>query len=154
MKRKYILPFTFTAMVIIQALSSCQIEHDSNGDFAGFWHLERIDTIETGGVKDMSNDYIFWAVQGQLIHVRNTQIPYTGYFFRFTNSGETLVLYQPYTNGGHQTGDSQGDLPVTDVSILAPYGINSLEEHFHKDQFTGANLTLSTSSLRLYFKKF
>lgn len=100
MKRKYILPAVFAAMAFTQIFCSCQLEHDSNGNFAGFWHLERVDTLLTGGVRDMSGEYIFWAVQGKLIHVRDTQQPFTGYFFRFDNSGETLRLYQPYTNGG------------------------------------------------------
>ncbi len=29
-------------------LSSCTLETSDNGDFDGFWHLERVDTLATG----------------------------------------------------------------------------------------------------------
>ena len=102
----------------------------------------------------MSQEYYFWAVQGKLLHVRNTEDPYTGYFFRFRQTADSLVLSQPHSNGGHQSGNDDGDIPITDVKDLRRYGVNSLEEHFHKDQLSSSRLILSTDKLRLYFKKF
>ena len=113
------------AMALAMGVASCELERDHNGDLAGYWHLERIDTLQTGGVKDMSRDRVFWAVQGKLLMVRNTVEPYTGFFFRFDNSGEYLILSNPHSNGGHQTDGAEGDQPITDVKYLAPYGINS-----------------------------
>ena len=113
------------AMALAMGVASCELERDHNGDLAGYWHLERIDTSQTGGVKDMSRDRVFWAVQGKLLMVRNTVEPYTGFFFRFDNSGEYLILSNPHSNGGHQTDGAEGDQPITDVKYLAPYGINS-----------------------------
>lgn len=150
--RRHILSIMM-AMALTMGVASCELERDHNGDLAGYWHLERVDTLQTGGVKDMSRDRVFWAVQGKLLMVRNTVEPYTGFFFRFDNSGDYLILSNPHSNGGHQTDGAEGDQPITDVKYLAPYGINSLEEHFHKDQFISSRLTLSTDKLRLYFKK-
>ena len=34
-------------------LSSCTLETSDNGDFDGFWHLERVDTLATGNYLDL-----------------------------------------------------------------------------------------------------
>ena len=44
-------------------LSSCTIETSDNGDFDGFWHLERVDTLATGNYLDLSKERVFWGVQ-------------------------------------------------------------------------------------------
>ena len=43
---------------------------------------------------------------------------------------------------------------MTDVEVLAPYGINNLEEHYQKESLTGSRMTLKSKTLRLFFKKF
>lgn len=43
-------------------LSSCTIETSDNGDFDGFWHLERVDTLATGNYLDLSRERVFWGV--------------------------------------------------------------------------------------------
>ena len=40
-------------MALAMGVASCELERDHNGDLAGYWHLERVDTLQTGGVKDM-----------------------------------------------------------------------------------------------------
>ena len=47
------------AMALAMGVASCELERDHNGDLAGYWHLERVDTLQTGGVKDMSRDRVF-----------------------------------------------------------------------------------------------
>lgn len=150
-------PIIYSMLAMVGAAllaTSCELEHSSNGKLDGFWHLERVDTLQTGGVFDMSQERYFWAVQGKLLHVRNTEDPYTGYFFRFSQTADSLILSQPHSNGGHQSGDDDGDIPITDVKDLRRYGVNHLEEHYHKDQLSSSRLILSTDKLRLYFKKF
>ena len=52
-KIRYIL----LSMVALFSLSACEIETHDNDKLDGFWHLERVDTIATGGVCDMSTSY-------------------------------------------------------------------------------------------------
>lgn len=44
-------------------LASCNVETSGNGSLDGFWHLERVDTLATGGTTDYSSGYVFWGVQ-------------------------------------------------------------------------------------------
>ena len=62
-------------------LNSCEIESSDNGSLDGFWHLESIDTLATGGRSDYSKQRVFWGVQYKLLSVNN----YEGgrFYFRF-----------------------------------------------------------------------
>ena len=40
-------------------LASCELETSDNGKFDGFWHLERVDTLATGG--SLNRDMEVWA---------------------------------------------------------------------------------------------
>ena len=134
------------------ALSSCTIERSENGKLDGFWHLEKIDTIETGGVRDMSNERVFWAVQSKLLKLQGG----TGsYLFRFNQTGDSLTLYSPYNNGGHEEQyGTGGDSPLTDPTNLASYGIEGLEVHYKKEKLSGTEMILSSGRVRLMFRKF
>lgn len=48
-KRSLIIMFLAFAVMGLLLPSSCTIEASDNGDFDGFWHLERVDTLTTGG---------------------------------------------------------------------------------------------------------
>lgn len=41
---------------ICLVVNSCTIETSDNGDFDGFWHLERVDTLATGNYLDLSRN--------------------------------------------------------------------------------------------------
>ena len=56
-KIRYIL----LLMVALFSLSACEIETHDNGKLDGFWHLEKVDTIATGGVCNMSQQKAFWS---------------------------------------------------------------------------------------------
>lgn len=138
-------------------LSSCTVETSDNGDFDGFWHLERVDTLATGGVLDMSHQRVFWGVQLRLLSCRNAGLEGThGYYFRFRQTSDSIVLYSPYKDNWHQDrGDDGGDIPCYEINDeLRSYGINNLEEPFYKEKMTGGKMILKSKTLRLYFKKF
>lgn len=138
--------------ILVLTLSSCHLESmQDNGDLTGFWHLERIDTIQTGGVNDLSGRRIFWAVENKMLVMQGAN---GNYSFRFRQTGDSLILSDPYRNYGHEEEGQGGDVKVTDPSVLHQYGIHHLEEHFHKDKLKGTDMVLSTDSLRLQFKKF
>ena len=37
-------------VLLLMSLTSCEIETSENGDLDGYWHLEQVDTLATGGV--------------------------------------------------------------------------------------------------------
>lgn len=147
---------TIIATLAIVSLASCEIETSDNGDFDGFWHLERVDTLATGGTCDLSKKRVFWGVQYKLISVYDTDKEGTfGYYLRFTQTRDKIVTKSPYKNNWHQdNGEDGGDIPVDDPTQLAPYGINNLEEEFVKEKLNGGQMILSSKTLRLKFKRF
>ncbi len=131
--------------------SSCTVEHISNGDLDGFWHFVEIDTLSTGVATDLSSETLFWGFQAKLMH---TQGAADKFYFRFDHTGSILVIYDPYLDHGHQDKEDGGDMPVTDPSVLAPYGIESLSDTFRVETLSSSRMTLSTATHRLYFIKF
>lgn len=141
--------------VFLVVATSCEMETSQNGDLDGFWHLEQVDTLSTGGVCDYSEKRIFWGVQHRLISVSDYDGMHSwrGYYFRFTQTGDSLVITTPYRNMGHQ--EKGGDVPVTEVNdSLRRCGFNSLEERFRKEQLSGSKMVLRNKTLRLKFVKF
>ena len=147
---------TIIATLAIVSLASCEIETSDNGDFDGFWHLERVDTLATGGTCDLSKKRVFWGVQYKLISVYDTDKEGTfGYYLRFTQTRDKIVTKSPYKNNWHlDNGEVGGDIPVDDPTQLAPYGINNLEEEFVKEKLNGGQMILRSKTLRLKFKRF
>lgn len=135
-------------LIAFTALSSCTLETSDNGDLDGFWHLERIDTISTGGSYDMSGQIVFWSVQKDLLNVTDYNVDITGYVMHFEHSDNTLRIYDPYDNER-----ADGDIKLEDATVLAPFGINALDETFTIDHLDSSDMTLSTEELRLYFHK-
>lgn len=138
--------------LFLLAVSSCTLETSDNGKLDGLWHLERIDTLQTGGATDLSNEKIFWAVENKLLQFQGGP---TGTFsFHFTNTGDSLILLSPYRSYGHEENGTGGDQQVMNPSVLKPYGVQRLEEHFFKESLKSSSMVLRSDSLRLYFKKF
>lgn len=150
--------FVFTIIAIIAAMltTACDIETSDNGDFDGFWHLERVDTLDTGGTLDTSKDRVFWGVQAKLISVRDIDIDAShGYYLRFRQTHDSIITYSPYKDNWHQDkGENGGDIPIVDPALLAHYGINNIEEGFAKERLKGECMILKSKKLRLHFRKF
>lgn len=132
-------------------LSSCTIEASDNGNLDGFWHLERIDTISSGGTEQVAEKLIFWSVNHNLLRLSGGS---NAYLLRFRQTADSLVVYSPYLDGGHEDIKNGGDHPVTDVDVLSQYGIHKIEEHFVKEVLNGSHMVLRSAELRLYFTKF
>ncbi len=144
---RIVLPIALAALL----LQACTLEHVSNGALDGFWHMDAIDTLATGGTLDLSSSTLFWGFQADLMH---TQGAAESFYFRFSHDGATLTLYSPYLDHGHQDRDGGGDIPVADPAVLEVYGIHSLNETFSVDELSRTRLTLSTPDYRLSFTKF
>ena len=50
---------------------SCELETSNNGDLDGMWHLVRVDTLSTSGVKYMEDDKIYWLFQFKLLQLED-----------------------------------------------------------------------------------
>jgi hypothetical protein len=150
MKYKKITLALFS-LILTAAMTSCTLETSDNGDLDGFWHLEAVDTLKTGGHLDLSGQKIFWAVQAKLIHLQGMD---STYYFRFRQTGDSLILHTPYSDHWHQDITNGGDIPVTNPLWYSGYGINALEEPYLKEKLTGSKMILKSATLRLYFTKF
>ena len=68
--------------------------------------------------------------------------------FRFEHSGDTLRLYSPYIYDR-----INGDVVLTDVIMLMPFGVNALDETFSVETIDGGKMVLRSEDLRLRFRK-
>lgn len=137
-------------MVVLFSLSACEIEIHDNDKLDGFWHLERVDTIATGGVCDMSKELVYWSVQSMLVEVsERSKVNNDKYFFSFSHRDGKLSLFD-----ARLSDRSNGDPEVEDPTSLHPYGISKLNETFEVVQLTGSKMQLKSETLLLVFRKF
>lgn len=145
-KIRYIL----LSMVALFSLSACEIETHDNDKLDGFWHLERVDTIATGGVCDKSKDLVFWSVQSMFVEVsERSKVDNNKYIFSFSHSNGKLSLFDARLSDRRK-----GDPEVEDPAILQPYGVSKLNETFEVTQLTGSKMQLKSETLLLLFRKF
>lgn len=140
-------------------LASCNVEASDNGLLDGFWHLEQVDTLATGGTTDYSSGYVFWGVQKDLIYIKDSSNGSVGaYYLRFSHTQDSLHITKIYLDHGHEDNPNHeqgGDIPVEAIDRnLRFFGLNALPEHFKKEAINGNRMILSTKKLRLKFKKF
>ena len=113
------------------------------------WHLTRVDTIATGGVLDLKKEKIFWSFQYKLMQADDKNEKYPKILMRFNQTNTQLTLHTPYVYDREN-----GDMPLSDSTLLAPYGINKLEENFQVITLTGSKMVLQSETLKLTFKGF
>ena len=58
MKVKHLFIYIILAVGVTMT-TACEMDSNDNGALDGFWHLERIDTLATGGVNNTADDYLF-----------------------------------------------------------------------------------------------
>jgi hypothetical protein len=133
------------------AVTACDIERSDNGDLDGLWQLAAVDTLPQGGTADMRDSQITWGVQGSLLETRVAPSEKEGdiIVFRFSHTGDELVLTQPYIYKREK-----GDIAVENDSLLMKFGITRLEEHFKVLELTGSHMQLQSDRLRLHFRKY
>ena len=67
---------------------------------------------------------------------------------RFEHKDGTLRVYEPYIYDREN-----GDRPLDDPALMAPYGVNALDETFTMEALGGGKMVLSNDKLRLSFRK-
>lgn len=140
-------------------LTSCNVETSDNGPLDGFWHLERVDTLATGGSTDYHKGYVFWGVQKDLMYIKDSSNGSIGaYYLRFNQTQDSLHITKIYLDHGHEDNpnyEQGGDIPVEAIdNNLRQLGINAMPEHFKKEALNANRMILSTEKLCLKFKKF
>lgn len=151
-------PFVILILAAFLSATACSnFESSGNGDFDGFWQLERMDTLATGGSADMRERLIFWAVQHRLIELCDRHVDTVAYgpehlpvFYHFERTADSLrFLADP--------------LPVVDQRPYDPYatlehvkvfGFSRLDEAFRVLQLDDGHMTLQSQLYRMHFRKY
>lgn len=148
MKQKVTLYIIGAFFFLFMCLTSCSIETDGSGGLEGYWHLVKVDTVETGGSYDLSEHLLFWSFQVHIMEGVDRQGMYSSILFRFEKDENLLRLYEPRLHD-----PAAGDPTIDDLSYLIPFGINDKEVTFTIEQSSGSRMTLYNGILRLYFRK-
>lgn len=157
MMRRNIFLFLFS-ILSISFLVACSFNTDKvsgDGDLEGFWHLERIEYLSTdaagattvSSVSDLSNQLIFWSFQQKLLELSDKSDEISTVLCRFTANDGNLTIGNVYIPS-YDT-----DSLSTDVSLLAPFGMDQLNKTYSYT-IHGSMLTLTGSDRRLYLKRF
>lgn len=129
--------------------SSCQLYTDDNHQLAGYWKLTAVDSLHNGVHVDLSQRSIFWAIQTDLLALRDNDTVRDLYICRFQFDDNTLRVYEPR---GYEK--ASGDTLLSTPDRIRHFGINSLDETFAVRSLQHQSLTLSSPSLTLHFRKF
>jgi len=135
--------------ILLGVVTGCELERSDNGQLDGFWQLKTIDTLATAGTCDMRYSNLTWAFQGKILELRNATNILRDYLMRFNHDGDSLIVNSPYI-----IARNSGDVRVDNPLMLAPFGINRLEEHFHILHLSSSAMTLESDRLRLHFRKY
>ncbi len=140
--------FSLIATALLLVSCGDLLEHSQNGKLDGYWKLTTIDTLTSGGQKDVSEQSLFMAVQGKIMMLNNRNNG-AEFIFQFNHSDGHLKIFD-----ARQSNRSKGDPLLTDPEAISPFGFNNLEEDFTVDEFTSGKLVINDGSFRLHFIKF
>lgn len=138
------------SQLLIFSFTSCELETSHNGNLDGFWHLVEVDTLQTDGVKDTSEDLLFWSFQVNLLELSDHNYNNFTYMARFDHSDGKLQVTKPCKYNRYEGNEM---LTEESVNAVAPYGLNALEETFFVEQLSSSRMTLRNGIIRLHFKK-
>ena len=97
----------------------------------------------------MRDSMIFWSVQKRVLETRDNRGVRPNVMFRFERTASTLVLSDPIIDKRDVS-----DIPVTDYSILVPYGIFDIPETFKVLSLSSGALQLENKQLRFSLCKY
>lgn len=141
--------FIYSLLSVFVMLTACDFEVSNNGDLDGYWQLKQQDTLATGGSTDMRNSGYFWAVQANLLEIRDVQVHQLNILFRFEHKDNKLRLYNPIVDDRIIS-----DSLITTPDILIPYGLQSIDETFSVEELTSDKMVLSNALYRYHFRKY
>lgn len=130
--------------------ASCTLEMSDNGKLDGFWQLQEMDTISTGGKCDTRDSLFFWAVQKNLLEIKDPEgAVEKNIVFRFEHVGDSLILTEPY----YSNRDSS-DIRIDNPEVLNRFGIYHIREPFFVNNLTGSKMELKSDRFLLHFRKY
>ena len=135
-------------IVLVFCLSACELETSHNGKLDGWWLLTAVDTLPTGGHANVEAQQCTWAFQGRLLELRDVPGQRGDYLLSFAQHGGDWLLSHPYLSAR-----DSGDIAVQTPQPLHPYGIQTLSERFSIITIDRQRMVLTSTSLRLYFRK-
>lgn len=143
--------FTIALFTAAMVFTSCgmDIETSGNGDLDGMWSLTQVDSTATGVSANVRELRLFWSVQHKLLQLRDYQEQNPMCLLRFEKNGQQLTLSSPFLYNR-----DEGDQPIDDISVLAPYGINTMPETFQIQKLNSDKMVLKTDIVTLYFTRF
>ena len=133
---------------LVFCLSACELETSHNGKLDGWWLLTAVDTLQTGGHANVEAQQCTWAFQGRLLELRDVPGQRGDYLLSFARHGNDLLLSHPYLSAR-----DSGDIAVQTPQLLHPYGIQALSEQFLITAIGRRRMVLTSTSLRLYFRR-
>lgn len=140
---------SYILFVLCLTLSACEIETSNNGQLDGNWQLRTIDTLQTGGICDMSRSYIYWSVENNLLQLRDIDNSNLKILFRFEKKGDQLNIHSPFKV------ITKDELePLEDDEVLRPFGIYGTTADFAIEQLNSSRLVLRNEDYRFHFRKY
>ena len=142
--RKWFIIQGFLSLIF---LYGCDLETTDNGDLDGYWHLEQVDSLSVQRSVDYGQNNIFWSIQFELLQLSNLED--NTIIYKLVNDNRQLTLANPC-----MFDRADGDTLVTNVEVLRPYGVNSLQESFKIVSLESRKMILESPVLRLHFRKY
>ena len=139
--------FIIQGFLSLMFLCGCELETPDNGDLDGYWHLEQVDSLAGQRSVDYGQSHIFWSIQFELLQLTNLEDNTIVYKLDYNNRQLTLANPCMFDR-------ADGDTLVTNVEVLRPYGVNSLQESFKVVSLESRKMILESPVLRLHFKKY
>lgn len=137
------------AALLLMLFNACDgFQVSDNGNLDGMWHLVEVDSLDNNVSADFTYSGIYWSVQSDLLALDDKLFRYESCLMRFSCKDSRLRLFDPYLNNR-----DEGDITISDVAKLSPFGINALDEAFAVETLTRKKMVLKSQSLRLTFKK-
>lgn len=97
----------------------------------------------------MSESYIYWSVENNLLQLRDIDNNNLKILFRFEKKGDQLNIHSPFKV---ITKDKLEALE--DDNLLRPFGIYGTTADFSIEQLNGSQLVLRNEDYRFHFRKY
>jgi hypothetical protein len=144
----------FAVLTCITAISlnSCGLvdfDHSENGNLDGYWHLVTVDSLTNGVSTDLGEKRYFWAIQATLLELYSPDwLGGQRFVSRISYQDNRLTIIELRNDKREE-----GDPVIENVDKVSPFGVNNVTETFQVEELLGRSMTLSTTELRLRFKK-
>lgn len=141
--------YFFISLIILLWFTSCDLETSGNGDLDGMWHIERMDSVNNGVQTDLKGERLYWSFQHKLLQLDDKNWIHPSLLLRFEKRGSILLVHDPYLYNREE-----GDEPLTEPTLLKPFGINMLRDTFTIEKLKGENFVITSKTVRLHMKRF